>query len=99
MWSAARDGRSGACKSKSPTLTAPPPPAQPPKGTTREERQENGRDCGVVDPDEVRISETRKLIDTVFDGSASNLVAALVSHGDMSSDDIAKLRQMIDEME
>lgn len=64
------------------------------------EREEPGFVCrSVVDPDEVRIGETRKLIDTVFDGSASNLVAALVSHGDMSSDDIAKLRRMIDEMD
>lgn len=64
------------------------------------EREEPGFVCrSVVDPDEVRLGETKKLIDTVFDGSASKLVAALVSHGEISDEDMVALRKMIDEME
>ena len=47
----------------------------------------------------MRLGETKKLINTVFDGSASKLVSALVSHGEMTSEDIAELRRMIDEIE
>lgn len=64
------------------------------------DREEPGFVChSIVDPDEVRIGKTRKLIDVAFDGSASKLVAALVSHGDMTTDDLAELRRMIDGIE
>ena len=64
------------------------------------ERENPGFVCrSIVDPDEMRLGETKKLINTVFDGSASKLVSALVSHGEMTSEDIAELRRMIDEIE
>ncbi len=63
------------------------------------EREEPGFICrSAIDPDEVRMGETKKLIDTVFDGSASKLVTALVSHGEMTDKDIAELRRLIDEI-
>ena len=37
-----------------------------------------------------------KLVDGVFDGSASRLVAHLVEGGKLSADELAELRQLID---
>jgi len=41
----------------------------------------------------------RDLIDRAFDGSASNLVAALVSEGMVGPDDLARARQLIRDKE
>ena len=64
------------------------------------ERIQPGFVChALVGAEEVGAVEARWLADTVFGGSAERLLAALVSEGSLSSDEIARLRDYIDSLE
>jgi len=49
----------------------------------------------VVEAGQAEKSILKDLVDRVFDGSASNLVAALVSQGMVGKDDLAEARKLI----
>ena len=53
----------------------------------------------LVSREEVRGSRTKKLIDRLYAGSARNMVAALVRADQLNQEDIAQLRQLLDEMD
>ena len=46
--------------------------------------------------EELGCYRTRKLIDKLYAGSARQMVAALVEHDQLSGDDIAELRALLD---
>ena len=53
----------------------------------------------LVSKEEVQQDAADELIDKVFDGSAGNLVAALLSRKKLSREEIDKLRCIVDELE
>lgn len=53
----------------------------------------------LVSKEEVQQDAADELIDKVFDGSAGNLVAALLSRKKLSRDELDKLRRIVDELE
>ena len=64
------------------------------------ERIEPGFLCrALVSKQQVQEEETQELIDKVFDGSASGLVAALLNHRKLSREEIDKLKRIVDELE
>ena len=61
------------------------------------ERSEPGFLCRPLIPkEEVQRSETDRLIEKIFDGSADKLFAALLGSERLSPEEIARLRSMID---
>ena len=52
----------------------------------------------LVSREEVRGSRTKKLIDRLYAGSARNMVASLVQADQLNQEDIAQLRQLLDEL-
>ena len=50
----------------------------------------------LVSREELGCYRTRKLIDKLYAGSARQMVAALVEHDQLSGDDIAELRALLD---
>lgn len=61
------------------------------------ERVEPGYTCrALVSRQEIRDEETDGLIDRFFGGSSSQLLAALVDRGKISTDDIERLRALAD---
>ena len=50
----------------------------------------------TVSKDDVRLDQTRSLIDRLFDGSADDLVVSLVANEDISDETIERLRRLID---
>lgn len=63
-------------------------------------RTEPGFLChALVEQAQVQRQETAALIDKVYDGSVDKLFAALLGSGSLSQDQIARLRQLVDELE
>lgn len=61
--------------------------------------EEQGREYvyhALVEEDEIIRVETRAFLDRVFGGTLAPLVAHLADDGELSSDEIAELRQIID---
>ena len=56
--------------------------------------------CSAIIPkEEVQQAQADELINKVFDGSASGLVAALLNHQKLSREEIDKLKRIVDELE
>ena len=53
----------------------------------------------LVGKEAVQASETAELVDKLYDGSVDKLFAALLSPGRLDSEQIARLRRMVDELE
>ena len=53
----------------------------------------------LISKEAVQKRETNELIDKIFDGSADKLFAALVGKKTLSSKQIEKLKQVVDELE
>ena len=68
------------------------------KGTI-ERREPNFQCCPLIRREEAQAAAAAELVDKVFDGSASLLFASLLSGKQLSSEEIKRLRTMIDEME
>lgn len=67
------------------------------KGLVR--RQEPGFLCrALVNQEDVRQRETRELIDRMYGGHADRLVASLLEGRALSSGEIDRLRQMVEEL-
>ena len=49
--------------------------------------------------EELGCYRTRKLIDKLYAGSARQMVAALVEHDQLSGEDIAQLRALLDSLD
>jgi BlaI family penicillinase repressor len=66
------------------------------KGLVARKKEARGyRWSATVSRDAAAKGMVGKLVDTVFDGSASRLVAHLVEGGKLSSDELAELRDLI----
>jgi len=64
------------------------------------ERREPGFLCrALISKEEVQRTETDKLIDKVFDGSADKLFAALLGRKKLPPEEIEKLKAIIGELE
>ena len=64
------------------------------------ERSEPNFMCHALIPkEEVQEAETNELIDKIYDGSADKLFAALLGRKKLSAEQIAKLRQIVGELE
>ena len=64
------------------------------------ERTEPHFMCSALIPkEEVQQAEAAELVDKVFDGSPSGLMAALLSRQKLSREEIDKLRRIVDELE
>ena len=64
------------------------------------ERSEPNFMCHALIPkEEVQEAETNELINKIYDGSANNLFAALLGKKEISSEQIERLRQIVDEWE
>ena len=64
------------------------------------ERSEPGFVCrALIDKSTVQRSETDRLIDKIFDGSADMLFASLLSRKKLGADEIEKLKSIIGELE
>jgi len=67
------------------------------KGLVRRKKAARGHQwSAAVTHDSAAKSLVGKLVDGVFDGSASRLVSHLVEGGKLSQDELAELRQLID---
>lgn len=64
------------------------------------ERMEPNFICRALIPkEEVQEAETKELIDKIYDGSADKLFAALLGKKKLSAKQIAKLKQIVEELE
>lgn len=64
------------------------------------ERSEPNFMCHALIPkEEVQEAETNELIDKIYDGSADKLFSALLGRKKLSAEQIAKLRQIVGELE
>lgn len=62
------------------------------------ERREPNFMCHALIPkEEVQAAETDELIDKIYDGSVDKLFAALLGRKKLSSEQIARLRQIVEE--
>ena len=66
------------------------------KGAAAQEKGQVYSYHPLVSREEVGTSRTRKLIDKLYAGSARQMVAALVEHDQLSGEDIAQLRALLD---
>ena len=64
------------------------------------ERSEPNFMCHAIIPkEEVQEAETTELINKVYDGSADKLFAALLGRKKLSPEEIAKLKQIVNDLE
>ncbi len=64
------------------------------------ERSEPNFRCHALIPrEEVQAAETDELIDKIYDGSVDKLFAALLDRKKLSSEQIERLKQLVDELE
>lgn len=64
------------------------------------ERMEPNFLCHALIPkEEVQEAETKELIDKIFDGSVDKLFSALLSRKNLNTEQIQKLKQIVDELE
>ena len=64
------------------------------------ERSEPNFMCHAIIPkEEVQEAETNELINKIYDGSANNLFAALLGKKKISTEQIERLKQIVDEWE
>lgn len=64
------------------------------------ERSEPNFMCRPLIPkEEVQKAETNELVNKIYDGSTSNLFAALLGRKKMTAEQIERLRQIVDEWE
>ena len=66
------------------------------KGAAAQEKRQVYYYRPLVSREELGCYRTRKLIDKLYAGSARQMVAALVEHDQLSGDDIAELRALLD---
>ena len=66
------------------------------KGAAAREKGRVGCYRPLVSREELGCYRTRKLIDKLYAGSARQMVAALVEHDQLSGEDIAQLRALLD---
>lgn len=66
------------------------------KGAAAQEKGRVYRYRPLVSRDQVGTCRTRKLIDKLYAGSAGQMVAALVAHDQLTGQDIAQLRALLD---
>lgn len=53
----------------------------------------------LIPREEVQAAETDELIDRIYDGSVDKLFAALLGRKKLSSEQIERLKQLVDELE
>ena len=53
----------------------------------------------IIPKEEVQEAETTELINKVYDGSADKLFAALLGRKQLSPEEIAKLKQIVNDLE
>ncbi len=64
------------------------------------ERSEPGFMChALIHKEEVQEAETNELIDKIYDGSADKLFAALLGRKRLSEEQIARLKEIVGELE
>lgn len=64
------------------------------------ERSEPNFMChALIQKEEVQEAETNELINKIYDGSATNLFAALLGRKKLSEEQIERLKQIVDEWE
>ena len=68
------------------------------KGAAAQEKRQVYYYRPLVSREELGCYRTRKLIDKLYAGSARNMVAALVEGDQLNRQDIAQLRQLLDEL-
>ena len=68
------------------------------KGAAAREKGRVGCYRPLVSREELGCYRTRKLIDKLYAGSARQMVAALVEHDQLSGEDIAQLRALLDSL-
>lgn len=66
------------------------------KGAAAQEKRQVYYYRPLVSREELGCYRTRKLIDKLYAGSARQMVAALVEHEQLSGEDIAQLRALLD---
>ena len=64
-----------------------------------ERLEPNYRCHALVTKQEVQRAETDELVDKLFDGSADKLFAALLSRKSLTAEEIARLREIVGELE
>lgn len=69
------------------------------KGAAAREKGRVGCYRPLVSREELGCYRTRKLIDKLYAGSARQMVAALVEHDQLSGEDIAQLRALLDSLD
>jgi BlaI family penicillinase repressor len=67
------------------------------KGAVSCEKQERLQYAHLVSEKEYRDSRTRKLIDTLYDGSVRNLLVALCHHNGLTPEDREELQKFLEE--
>ena len=53
----------------------------------------------VLDENECQVSESKKFLDNVFDGSLSKMVISMLNRGNISKQEIAELKSLVDQQE
>lgn len=69
------------------------------KGAAAQEKRQVYYYRPLVSREELGCYRTRKLIDKLYAGSARQMVAALVEHDQLSGDDIAELKALLDSLD
>lgn len=69
------------------------------KGAAAQEKRQVYYYRPLVSRDQVGTCRTRKLIDKLYAGSARQMVAALVEHNQLTGQDIAQLRDLLDQLD
>ena len=69
------------------------------KGAAAQEKRQVYYYRPLVSRDQVGTCRTRKLIDKLYAGSARQMVAALVEHDQLTGQDIAQLRDLLDQLD
>lgn len=59
-------------------------------------KNENAVVASLVSRDEVQAAEIDELVEKTFDGSLPQFVAAFTKHKNLSADEVAEIRRMID---
>lgn len=53
----------------------------------------------VISKDEYQLSESRKFIDSLFEGSTKDFISAMIDSKDLSKEDLQELRKWLDSKE
>lgn len=69
------------------------------KGAAAQEKRQVYYYRPLVSRDQVGTCRTRRLIDKLYAGSARQMVAALVAHDQLTTQDITELRDLLDQLD